>query len=114
MPDAFVAVDATLRLHWLVCKLERQAPMAQPLGTPLEFAAARAALQQQSLLTEPGPIRRVDPVVCRNRLRKTFGEVAHSVSSEPKTQQLTGVTIGPEITMETSAPGTWLVDSPQI
>src|SRR4029450_14059079 len=37
--------------------------------------------------------------------------VAHSVDSPPRIRLDTGVTIGPEITMDTSASGTWAVDS---
>jgi len=35
------------------------------------------------------------------------------VAAEPKMRLDTGVTMGPEQTMETSAPGTWLEDSPR-
>src|SRR5437660_7730262 len=87
--------------------------VANPFRPPLEGAAALAALDHE--LAAPGglPVRLVETVILRHRGRQTRGEVAHSVLSAPMIMLETGVTMGPEITIETSASATCEVDCPR-
>ena len=90
--------------------------MAAPLGSPLPAVARVAALQQQPVVVEALPERGVEAVGHRHGSGEAGAEVGvgHSVASLPKIDELTGVTIGPEATRATSAPGTCDVDWPRI
>jgi len=73
---------------------------------------------QQLAAAGARPVGRVEPVGLRDRRRQARRQVGRgrhqSVASLPRIRLDTGVTIGPEITMDTYAAGTWLVDSPRI
>ena len=88
--------------------------MTAPLGPPLPTVTRVAALQQQLLLAEALPEWRVEPVSRWFGRGQTGSEIGtHSVASLPKMHELTGVTIGPAHTIETSGSGTWFVDCPR-
>ena len=116
VPDALVAVDAPNQRHLVEREILAVAPMADPLRAPLPSTAVAAVLQDQALLGHGLPIRGVEAVRRGRGLRQAGVQVriAHKVASEPKMDELTGVTMGPETTNETSTPSTWLGDVPRI
>src|SRR5258708_25997767 len=113
MPRPLPAIDAALARHLVPVEVERQAFVADPFRSPLEGAAGAAALNQQLAAPRGVPVGLVETVVLGNRDWQAAGQVTHSVASAPRIMLETGVTIGPEITIETSASGTWLVDWPR-
>src|SRR5690606_12511115 len=119
VPDALPTKDAAASFDRLPSHVEGVTAVADPLRPPLPAAAALAALHHEDVFFQTVPIRGAESVRFGGRDRKTFGQIEgsgvhQSVASEPKMQQLTGVTIGPAMTMDTSTFGTWLVDSPRI
>ena len=103
MPRPLPAVDAALARHLVPIHVEGQALVADPFRPPLERAAFPAALDHQLAAARRLPVRLVEPVILRHRRRQAVRQVAHSVASEPRIMLETGVTIGPEITIDTSA-----------
>lgn len=110
MPDPLMAVEAAFRWYFDVVIVEAQATVTDPFRAPLKAMTGTAALQQQTASSQTIPKRPIE--IGGKRYRQTGVEVgfAHSVASLPKMQLLTGVTIGPEITIETSARGTCAVE----
>ena len=109
VPDAFMAEEDTNSFRLLVAEVEGMAAVTHELGSPLPALAAVASLQYQPLLAEAVPERSIESVRRWFGLGQTGVEVRgvrHSVDSLPKMQELTGLTMGPEQTMATSAPGT--------
>src|SRR5882762_3436730 len=113
MPGALPAVDAALARHLVPIHVEGQALVADPFRSPLEGAAALAALDQQLALAGGIPVGLVQAVALRNGDRQSARQIAHSTASVPRIMLETGVTIGPEITIDTSASGTCAVDCPR-
>ena len=116
VPDAFVAVDAADERHLVEREILAMALVADPFGTPLPGTAVAAVLHDQAFLGDGLPVRRIETVRRGRGLRQAGVQVriAHRVASEPKMDELTGVTMGPETTSETSTPSTWLGDVPRI
>lgn len=117
MPGPLPAIDETPTLHPLPFEVEGQALVADPLRSPEPGAAIAAALDAQLVLPCALPVRGIEAVGLGDRSGKAGREVVRarrqSVSAPPKMTLDTGVTIGPEMTIDTCAPGTWLVDSPR-
>src|SRR5882672_6982606 len=117
MPRPLPAIDATLARHLVPIHVERQALVADPFRPPLEGAALLAALDHKLIAARGVPVGLVEPVVLRHRDRqagrKVSRQIAHSVASVPRIMLETGVTMGPEITIDTSASGTCAVDWPR-
>src|SRR5215204_3101180 len=114
MPRPLPAVDAALARDLVPVDLERQALVADPLRPPLECAALPAPLDQKLAAARGVPVGLVEAVILRHRNRQPVRQVGHSVASVPKIMLETGVTMGPEITIETSALGTCAVEAPRI
>src|SRR5262245_15451779 len=119
MPRALPAIDDAPPLDALPAHVEREAGMADPLWPPLPRAAVPAALHAELTAARALPVRLVEAVGLRHGRGHPRGQVVrrgrgHATASRPSIKLDTGVTIGPEMTMETSASGTWLVDSPRI
>src|SRR5947209_2795878 len=113
MPRPFPAIDAALARHLVPVEVEPVALVADPFRSPLEGAAALAALDQQLAAARGFPVGFVETVILRHRRRQAWGQIAHSVDSAPMIMLETGVTMGPEITIETSASATCEVDFPR-
>src|SRR5215469_6433481 len=119
MPRAFPAIDDAPPLDALPAHIEGQAGVADPLRPPLPRAAAPAALHHQLAAARALPVRLVETIGLWHGRGHPRGQVVlrgrrHATPSRPSIKLDTGVTIGPEITIDTSASGTWLVDSPRI
>src|SRR5262249_34171893 len=119
MPDTLPAEDTAARFDLRPFGIKRVAVMTEPFGTKLPGAAMGAALHQQLVLAQSRPIGRGQPIGFRHWNRQPLRKIsqtclaAHNVASEPRRRLLTGVTIGPPITMATSFRFTWLVDVPR-
>src|SRR4029453_14555133 len=115
MPGPLPAIDEAPTLDPLPFDVEGQALVADPLGSPEPGAAIAAALDAQLVVPCARPVRGIEAVGLGDRSGKAGREVVsgrhQSVSALPKITLDTGVTIGPEITIDTCAPGTWRVDS---
>ena len=120
MPNALVAVDARRLRHLLEGQIIAVALMANPLGAPLPSATATATLHHQATFRCRLPIGRIEAVRRGYRFRQAGIQIgfvlgsAHNVASEPKMLELTGVTIGPDTTIETSTSCTGFGDVPRI
>src|ERR1700704_31803 len=117
MPGPLPAIDAAPARHSVPVHVEGQALVADPFRSPLEGAAGLAALDQKLALAGGVPVGLVQPVILRHRNRqsgrKIGRQIAHSAASVPRIMLETGVTMGPEITIDTSASGTCAVDWPR-
>src|ERR1700761_8764581 len=119
MPDTFPTEDAAARLDLGPLGIECVAMVTEPFGTELPAAATDAALHQKPIVAQSLPIRRGQTIGLGYRNWQTRGKIgrtctaAHSVASDPSRRLLTGVTIGPPMTMATSLRLTWLVDVPR-
>jgi hypothetical protein len=119
MPDALPAKNAAARLDLDPLGIKGMAAMTEPFGSELPGLATRAALQQESVFTQACPVRRGKTIGLGDWNRKAFGKIswtrlaAYNTASEPRMRLLTGVTIGPPITMATSLRSTWLVETPR-
>ena len=114
MPHALMAVESPFGGYFNEGEVDTLATMADPFRAPLEAMAGAAALQQQTLFTQPVPEWFVE--FAGHWHRQTAGQIGltHKVASLPKMQLLTGDTIGPEATIETSTRGTCAVEVPRI
>ncbi len=77
-----------------------------------------ATLHEQPAFAQTCPVRGRQAVGLNHRNGKAWWKMrvrfpAHSVASEPRRRLLTGVTIGPPMTMATSFRFTWFVDVPR-
>ena len=93
--------------------------MTDPLRPPLPAIAGGASLEYEAVLGESLPVRGVEAVAGRYRDREPIGQIAaHTVASLPKITELTGVTIGPAIIIDTSTPPSsarnWFGELPRI
>src|SRR6185503_10385383 len=122
VPRALPRVDGAAAVHPRPADVGGEARVADPLRPPLPRVAARAALHPELAPAGALPVGPVEAVGLRHRRRQAGGQVVasrrgrrcrHSVASPPRITLDTGVTIGPEITMDTSASGTCAVDSPR-
>src|SRR5688572_8110538 len=117
MTGALPGVDDAAPVHLRPAHVEGQAGVAHPLRAPLPRAALGAALGQQLAPARALPVRAVEAVGLGHGRGQARGQVVrgrrHSVASAPRIRLDTGVTMGPEITMDTAASGTWPVDSPR-
>src|SRR5579871_1826057 len=119
MPDPLPTEDAAARRDLGPLGVEGMAAVTQPFRAELPRPAMRAALHQEAVLAQPRPIGRRQAVRLGHRDRqagrkiRSAGLVLHSVASEPSRRLLTGVTIGPPMTMATSLRLAWLVDVPR-
>src|SRR5262245_52916799 len=108
MPDTLPAIDAAARFDLRPFRIKRVAAMTEPFGAELPGATTGAALHQQLVLAQSRPIGRRQPIGFSHRNRQPLREIsriclaAHNVASEPRRRLLTGVTIGPPITIATS------------
>src|SRR5262249_51195440 len=99
--------------------VEGQASVADPLRSPLPRAAAPAPLHHELTAARALPVRLVRALGLRRRGGHPRRAVIlcggpSATRSPPSIKLATRRTIGPEMTMETSGSGTWLVDSPRI
>src|ERR1700738_4640618 len=104
MVRPLVGVDAALACDLSPGQFERMATMADPFRTPLPGAATAALLNAQLALPRAFPVRRGE-AVGGGRWRRQSGRkirAAHSVASEPRISELTGVTMGPPMMMAAS------------
>src|SRR4029434_7252483 len=88
---------------------EGSALVTHPLGTPLPRAAVLAPLDPELAAPRALPVGRVETIGLGHGDGQAGGEIGRShekVASDPKITLLTGVTIGPEQTMDTWASGT--------
>ncbi len=111
MPYALVAVDDALGRSFLEAEVKGAASVAAPFRAPLPATTPIAALKQEAIGLQTLPVGLVQPVWRSDWRREAWVQIgAHSVASFPKTQVLTGVTIGPAIIIDTSASSIWHVD----
>src|SRR5215831_10263088 len=105
MPGAFPAVDAAAPGDLLPAHPERAASMTHPLRTPLPRAAVLAPLDPELAVSRAPPVGRVEVIRLGHwdgQAGGKIGDRAHDKgASDPKITLLTGVTIGPEQTMDT-------------
>ena len=119
MPDPLPTEDAAPRFDLDPFRIEGMAAVTQPLRPELPRLAMAAALHKQPVMAQSGPVRSRQPIRLGHRDWKAGRKIgrtwitAHSVASEPRRRLLTGVTIGPPITMATSLRGAWLVELPR-
>jgi hypothetical protein len=107
MPDPLPTENMSARFDLGSRGVEGVAMMAEPLRTELPAATPPAALHQKPVLTQSLPIRCGQAIGLGHRNGQSSRQiiahlVAHSAASEPSRRLLTGVTIGPPITMATS------------
>lgn len=112
MPNAFPAENAAAGLDLDPIGIERMAAVTKPFRSELPRPTMPAALHEQPIVAQPGPIRRRQAIRFGHGNRQAggkttrFDSVVHSTALEPRRRLLTGVTIGPPMTMATSFRGT--------
>ena len=117
MPGALPAIDAAARRHLHPLEIEGETAMADPLRAPLPVAGSRGSAGPAARRARvPSQYGRSSPSRLGHRARQARAAGTRRRSQRrPRAEHMleTGVTIGPEITSATRAPGTWLVDSPR-
>src|SRR5262245_56205330 len=104
MPGAFPAVDAAAPGDLFPAHAERAASVTHPLRAPLPCAAILAPLDPELAAPRAFPVGRVEAIRLGHgdgQAGRKVGRAHDKVASDPKITLLTGVTIGPEQTIDT-------------
>src|SRR5271163_4227952 len=124
MPHALPAIDLPVAGNAMPSDVERVALVANPFGTELERAARIASLHDQFVALGRLPEFFVEAVARRRGRRHSSGQVGFRFRSffvfaarhrnhPRRIRSLTGVTIGPDTTIEIPASLTWQVEVPR-
>ena len=107
MPHAFIAVNDAVSGSLRKTDIKAVTTMADPFRPPLPGVATLTLLNPQSFFLQAFPVGTIEAIGRRSGLRQTGIQIGrHNTASLPNMQALTGVTIGPEMTIDTLASGT--------